>query len=654
MNRTLLAILAALLAESISLVAESPATAISPREIPVEAFISPDDIGLCQLSPDGKHLAFATRLATGRIGVALMDLRTGALEPLFAAEDNDVNLLFWKGSDRIVFGTHAPDDWDALRSISLTSRKVVALSESDPITEWPTKHKIYVRVMDRLPTLPGKILVDGFVSKHSAVRKYQLMDVEDGSLHALEGENEPVDVTQVVASTGGQVMALVRSVDGKDVLQGWSNPALNFKNLAESQWGSPSWRLLGISGDNRTAYVVAETETGTNSLHTLNLETGEFGGPLLEVSDGAIKSLVQSRDHGKLLGVTIEGDKTRYHWFDPARARLQEQIDASLPGKWNEVIDASDDEALILIRSANDRDPGSYYILDDRAPRLMSIGKARSRIDPTLMCPMEPIHFKARDGLALQGYITRPRGHESSPAPLVVLPHPGPFEMRTSWGFDPTVQFLASRGYAVLQVNFRGSSGFGKAFEKAGWQQLGLKIQDDLADGVKWAIDNGIGDPGRVAIMGLSFGGYSAMMGLIRYPQVYRCAVNYWGQMDLTVDLWVTRVWSGHHRLEYFKTQFGENNDVLGSQSPIRLAEKINGPSLQIYLYPDFKPEFKPRYQMRDEIRLRMRERMQKAGKTFEEMVVIDEKLNEHWWTLQVDAHQRVERFLAKYLPAGN
>ena len=193
------------------------------------------------------------------------------------------------------------------------------------------------------------------------------------------------------------------------------------------------------------------------------------------------------------------------------RANLQQTIDASLPGTHNVVTSISEDEKVVVVLASSDRDPGTYYLLNLRQPALKLIGKVNARINPAEMRPMEPISFQARDGLTLHGYLTRPAGAEGKPGPLIINPHGGPFGPRDQWGFNPEVQLLANRGYAVLQINYRGSGGYGYSFMKAGQREWGGKMQDDLTDGVKWAIAQGIADPGRIVISGASYGGYAAM-----------------------------------------------------------------------------------------------------------------------------------------------
>jgi dipeptidyl aminopeptidase/acylaminoacyl peptidase len=201
------------------------------------------------------------------------------------------------------------------------------------------------------------------------------------------------------------------------------------------------------------------------------------------------------------------------------------------------------------------------------------------------MRPMEPISFQARDGLTIHGYLTRPAGAEGRRVPLVINPHGGPFGVRDHWGFNEEVQFLANRGYAVLQVNFRGSGGYGREFLDRGRQQWGRAMQDDLTDAVRWAIAQGIADPKRVAIYGASYGGYAALAGVTLTPDLYACAVNYVGAADLEITF-KDRGEDAYRDSGDFSYQLewvGPTKEYRDATSPIHFIDRIRVPTLHAY-----------------------------------------------------------------------
>ena len=235
----------------------------------------------------------------------------------------------------------------------------------------------------------------------------------------------------------------------------------------------------------------------------------------------------------RLLSVSYEYERPEIVAIDPGWAALREAIDAALPYTSNSVVSMSDDERRLLILAYSDTDPGSFYLLDQERGQLRYYASRMSWLDPQALSKMRPVTITARDGVSLRGYLTVPNGAEPADLPLILHPHGGPYGVRDSWGFNRHVQFLASRGYAVLQVNYRGSGGYGKAFMDIAWRQWGLAMQDDLTDAVQWAVDEGIADPDRVCIYGASYGGYAAMAGITSTPDLYRCAVSYVGIVDL-------------------------------------------------------------------------------------------------------------------------
>lgn len=231
--------------------------------------------------------------------------------------------------------------------------------------------------------------------------------------------------------------------------------------------------------------------------------------------------------------VLTDGIKPEIYWFDGRWAALQGVVDAALPGRINVL--QGDKQGRVLVFSYADVDPGRWYLLDSRTSQMREIGQVRPNIDPKSMRPMETIRYAARDGLTVNAYLTRPADSSPTPKPMVVLIHGGP-HVRDRWEWDVEVQLLASRGYVVLQPQFRGSSGFGRRFEQAGHRQWGRAMQDDIADGVAHLVRQGIADPERVCIYGASYGGYAAMWGVIKTPELYRCGVSFAGVSDLAAQ----------------------------------------------------------------------------------------------------------------------
>src|SRR5690606_4347243 len=251
--------------------------------------------------------------------------------------------------------------------------------------------------------------------------------------------------------------------------------------------------------------------------------------------DVEIASLMYAGHDGPPFAVVYREDKPMVQYLDTASewAGLHAGLLKAFPGQMVSILEWTRDDRKLLFFAWSDRNPGSYYIFDRDTNRVRLVNALRPWMDAATLSPSRPVSFQSRDGLTLHGVYTAPAG--DGPKPLVVLPHGGPHGPYDTWGYASDVQFLASRGYAVLQVNYRGSGGRGRAFMERGYGEWGGKMQDDIADGVRWAIDEGLVDADRICTYGASYGGYAAMMQPIRYPELYKCAIGYVGVYDLEV-----------------------------------------------------------------------------------------------------------------------
>src|SRR5690606_17223537 len=227
--------------------------------------------------------------------------------------------------------------------------------------------------------------------------------------------------------------------------------------------------------------------------------------------------------------------KPRLAFFDghSDEARMQQMLQRAFPGAWASVRSSTRDGSLRVVLVQSDVDPGSFYLFDTATANAELLVARDEQIDSTRMAPMAPIQLKARDGVALHGFMTVPPGSDGKSLPMVVMPHGGPIGIFDAWRFDADAQLLAAAGYAVLQVNFRGSGNYGRAFRQAGARQWGGTMQDDVTDATRWAIEQGHADPQRICIYGASYGAYAALMGVVREPDLYRCAIGYVGVYDL-------------------------------------------------------------------------------------------------------------------------
>jgi dipeptidyl aminopeptidase/acylaminoacyl peptidase len=408
-----------------------------------------------------------------------------------------------------------------------------------------------------------------------------------------------------------------------------------------------TWTPLAVDAANRL-YVRTRPPGGDlEILQRAPMESGERTWQELVSLEGFdfTGSLVWG-GQGRLAGVRYLTDARGTHWYDAAMKTVQAEIDKALPGLINE-LDCGRCETIdkVLVKSWSDRQPMVAQIYDTKTKVLKPLTATMPWIKPAQMARREFTRFKSADGLDIPVHVTRPAGAKA-PLPAVVLVHGGPYVRGGEWEWDADSQFLASRGYAVNEPEFRGSTGFGFKHFKAAWKQWGLAMQDDLAAATRWAVEKGIADPKRVCIAGNSYGGYAAMMGLVRHGELYRCGINWSGVTD--IDLLYTARWSDHSALwrDYGMPVLIGDRDKNAEQfrltSPVKQADKIQRPVMMAYGEEDRRVPIAHGYALRDAV--------QKHNREVEWVVYKNEG---HGWLLEsnrVDFWTRVEKFLARHL----
>ena len=292
----------------------------------------------------------------------------------------------------------------------------------------------------------------------------------------------------------------------------------------------------------------------------------------------------------------------------------------------------------------SDVSPGDYYLIDTQTNNARFLVSSRSWVDPKKMRHKEPVKLQARDGLVLHGYLTRPRD-EPGPYPLIVLPHGGPIGVRDTWSFNWEAQLFAHYGYAVLQVNYRGSAGYGDAFERAGYREWGGKMQDDVTDATQWAIAQGIATKDNICIYGASYGGYAALMGAVREPTLYQCAASYAGVTDLQLMYESGDTRYSNVGRTYLEEVFGADPEFLRARSPAYNADRIGIPVLIIHGKADWRADYEHATRMRDALEKAHKD-VQFVPLKFEGHGAYDEENRIQVYTTLLD-------FLAKYLRGG-
>lgn len=333
---------------------------------------------------------------------------------------------------------------------------------------------------------------------------------------------------------------------------------------------------VGFSADGTLAYLIAERNAGPSAIVALDTQSREMIEVLRDKNVDPAQ-ILRAQGSNVPVGARFIDGKPRTEFFDPTSpdARLYRSLEAAFDGPVV-VTSESQDGRLALVNTSSDRSPGDFYLFDTVDKKADHLLSQWAWFDPEAMASVRPFQLKARDGLALHGYLTVPQGSSGKDLPMVVVPHGGPFGIRDTWGFDGEAQMLAEAGYAVLKLNFRGSGGYGKAFNEAGARQWGGTMQDDLTDATRWAIEQGIADPDRICIYGASYGGYAALMGAAKEPDLYRCAAGYVGVYDLPVMH--AEDSRNNARGATWMSEWVGDREALVSVSPNRIADRIKVP----------------------------------------------------------------------------
>lgn len=333
---------------------------------------------------------------------------------------------------------------------------------------------------------------------------------------------------------------------------------------------------LGFSADDRIAYLVSEEKTGPDSVIAYDTASGTTK-PVFRDATADPSGDINAIGKRHVIGVFFAGATPRYEYFEPdsADAKAHRALQKAFPGQVVVAATYATEKKDVLIYAYGDREPGGYYVMNLDTRKVSPMMFSADWLDPNRLGQMREVSFKARDGRTIPGFLTLPPGSDGRNLPLVINPHGGPFTIQDSWGYDTNVQVLAGHGYAVLQVNFRGSGGYGREHVEAGYKQWGLKMQDDLTDATRWAIAEGIADRNRICIFGASYGGYASLMGAAKEPDLYRCAIGQVGVYDLAKVKSDDSLGNDYLRRFFEETM---NDGDLAEVSPNRIAQRIKVP----------------------------------------------------------------------------
>jgi dipeptidyl aminopeptidase/acylaminoacyl peptidase len=609
----------------------TPTRAELPPLIPRDVLFGNPERTNPQISPDGKHLAYIAPDKKNVLQVWVRTLGQNDDKPVTADKKRGIRQHFWAydGEHLCYLQDTDGDENFQLYSVSLKSGAVRNLTPFQGVR---------CQTMGANPDRPDELLVALNLKNKAKFDVYRI-NLKNGAVD-FDTDN-PGTILGFVADAENRVRAAVAATpDGGFDLLYRDNPKQEWKKVrhwtAEDQ-GQP----VGFSGDGKTLYVIGNHDADTQRLVAVDVATLQESvlaqDPHYDLSGAMVHPTKRSIE-----AVAITRDKSDWQFLDEGIAAEFKNLAKVRKGEVNVASRDLADKTWI-VSYTNDDGPVYYYTYDRGTKKAELLFSHQPKLEGLKLSQMQPISFKARDGLVIHGYLSLPVGVEAKNLPTVLFVHGGPWA-RDTWGYNPYVQWLTNRGYAVLQLNFRGSTGYGKRFLNAGNREWAGKMHDDLIDGVNWIVKQGVADPRKVAIMGGSYGGYATLVGLTFTPDMFACGVDIVGPSNIVSLLrTIPPYWAP------MKAMFGKrvgdpdkDGSFLESRSPLFFVDKINRPLLIAQGAND------PRVKQSESDQIV--EALRKANKPVEYIVYTDEGHGFARPENRLHFHAKAEEFLAKYL----
>lgn len=610
-------------------------TACAQTQIPLENFFkNPEKIDY-QVSPDGTYFSFMAPYEN-RLNLFVQKIGSDTTIRITSETERDITASMWAGNNRILFIKDTGGDENyQLYGVNIDG------SDLKSYTNFPN---VRTTIIDPLRKIDSLVII-GMNKRNPQVFDPYRLNLNTGELTLL-AEN-PGNIQGWMTDHDGKLRVANAIVDGvnnqilyRETEDQPFQPVLttNFKETVSFAVFTP---------DNKMVYALTNIGRDKTALVLMDPKTCEEKEVLYMNDKYDISDLNYSEKKNRLTVVACEWHKDMIrHYFDKEEEEIRKKLEAQLPGYNVGVTSMSKDENIRMIYAGNDRTYGTYYLYNVKENKLTKVADIAPWIKEEEMCAMNPITYTSRDGLTIEGYLTLPKGYTMENAknlPVVVNPHGGPW-IRDSCGYNPEVQFLASRGYAVLQMNFRASTGYGRKFTELGYKQWGQTMQNDITDGVKWLIKEGIADPKRVAIYGASYGGYATLAGVTFTPDLYACAVDYVGVSNLLSFMnTIPPYWKP--LLDMMHEMIGDpetDKEMMEKYSPVFHVDQIKAPLFIAQGAND------PRVNKAESDQ--MVEALKKRGVEVEYMVKENEGHGFSNEENKFDFYRAMEKFLDKYL----
>lgn len=621
-----------------------------PPKLPASAFAERSGFEDLLLSPDGKLIALKAVSSAGKVRVGILDAATKQPVKVFDLPvKNELEWFSWAGPQRLLI---------SMSNMGRIFNEEVRFTQL-AVFDFTTGKSSYVGRRDMGPVGDDVIYTDPAGQFVLLVMQKSIYDYPSVYRFPLDGTAEKAgkevqsprtDVWSWIADSEGVVRMGIQTSDSKSFKVLYRRSAAEpFKTIGKIRYDSPDSDFLdvvGIISQSDEGLILKQDDSGKVVLRKYNYATRTPGETIFAAPGKWDIDSVTLDEQGKPVAAFYTDDRDRVEWFDPKMKSLYTRFGKALQGKDIWIASRATDGSRMIVWAGSENDPGTYFIYTKAEGTMDAFYAEKVKLDPDQLPAPKPVSYKARDGSEISAYLTLPLGRTPKGLPLVLLPHGGPYGVRDRLEFNEEVQFLASRGYAVLQPNFRGSGGYGEAFSDLGEGQIGRKMQDDLDDAMDWAVAQGIADAKRVCVVGSSYGGYAALWAVTRNPERYRCAASFAGVTDWKKQLVYDSAFFTRDANKKWKSRVRGADDKfdLDLVSPAQQVSRLTRPVLLAHGEEDTNVPFKQFKLMRDAAA--------KAGKPIEVLTFPDEghgfdkAENEAKW---LDA---LEAFLTKHNPA--
>ncbi len=603
---------------------------VQPRLIPLTDFFRNPETAHYTISPDGEHIAFL-KPWENRLNVYVRKVSAQTETRLTDARERDVTGYVWANNNRIVYVQDTGGDENY--------RLDAVNTDGSGFTELTPFEGVRAGIVNPLEDNDAEMLIS-LNRRDPKVFDVYRINIYTGAM-LLVAEN-PGNVSEWLTDNDGRLLVAVTTDGVRSSLLYRETEKDPFRMVVTTDF-KETLDPLFFTFDNQRLYVASNLGRDKTAIYLYDVQEGKLLNLVYEHPEVDVSGLLRSKARKVITGVAFTTDKTRYEFFDPKRRQLQETLEARLPGRRVAVTGMSLDERRVIVRTFSDKSLGACYLYEPSSGRLEKLAELSPWLNEAEMADVQPIRFTSRDGLTIHGYLTLPKSAKPVNLPILVNPHGGPWA-RDVWGFDPETQFLVNRGVGVLQINFRGSTGYGRAFWEAGFKQWGGEMQNDISDGVHWLVRQGIADPKRIAIYGASYGGYATLAGLAFTPDLYACGIDYVGVSNIfTLLETLPPYWELGRQMMY--EMVGDpvkDRELLEQVSPVFHADRIIAPLLVAQGAND--PRVKKAES--DQIVQALRQR----GVDVEYLVKNNEGHGFHNEENRFDFYRRMESFLARHL----